>query len=263
MSSDGPAVDVGLLSPVTVGFDASVSDTAVLDALVTAEVALVRARGALGLSPAEVADRVSETFGWTGAGEPCRGHAIDASALAAASVAGGNPVIPLVGLLKDAVRGRGARCTEEPRARTSSTRRSCSSPRARRGEVSSSLSETAAALSEFATAHRDQVAAARTLTQHAVPTTVGLRAANWLRGVRRADRPSGCRRPGPARTAGRRRRHARLVRRALRRGCRGRAARRVRRRARTSPPPRRPGTPLAGRSPNWAMRSCRRSTRSA
>ncbi len=30
------------------------------------------------------------------------------------------------------------------------------------------------------------MAAARTLTQHAVPTTVGLRAANWLRGVERA-----------------------------------------------------------------------------
>ena len=103
MPSDGPAIDVGLLSPVTVGFDASVSDAAVLDALVTAEVALVRARGALGLTPAGVVDRVSDALGWTAPGEPCRGHAIDAVALAAASVAGGNPVIPLVGLLNDAV----------------------------------------------------------------------------------------------------------------------------------------------------------------
>ena len=185
MSTDGPAVDVGLLSPVTVGFDSSVTDTAVLDALVTAEVALVRARGARGLSPADVVDRVSRTFGWAGAGEPCRGHAIDASALAAASVAGGNPVIPLVGLLNDAV---GAEA-EMHRGATSQDIVDSAlmfvAARAAR-EVSASLNETAAALREFAGAHRDQVAAARTLTQHAVPTTVGLRAANWLRGVQRA-----------------------------------------------------------------------------
>ena len=202
MSTDGPAVDLGLLSPVTVGFDSSVTDAAVLDALVTAEVGLVRARGALGLSPADDVDRVSRTFGWTGAGEPCRGHAIDASALAAASVAGGNPVIPLVGLLKDAV-GAGA---EMHRGATSQdildTALMFVAARAAR-EVSTSLSEAAAALSEFATAHRDQVAAARTLTQHAVPTTVGLRAANWLRGVQRAiERVDAAARALPAQLGG-------------------------------------------------------------
>jgi 3-carboxy-cis,cis-muconate cycloisomerase len=177
--------DLGLLSPVTVGFDAAVSDAAVLDALVTAEVALVRARGTLGLSPAEVVDRVSDAFGWTGAGEPCRGHAIDASALAAASVAGGNPVIPLVGLLTDAV---GAHA-EMHRGATSQdivdSALMFAASRAAR-EISVSLHATAATLRHFTVAHRAEVAAARTLTQHAVPTTVGLRAANWLRGVQRA-----------------------------------------------------------------------------
>ena len=177
--------DLGLLSPVTVGHDAAVSDAAVLDALVTAEVALVRARGALGLSPAEVVDRVSDAFGWTGAGEPCRGHAIDASALAAASVAGGNPVIPLVGLLTDAV---GAHA-EMHRGATSQDIVDSAlmfvAARATR-EISASLHATAATLRHVAIAHRAEVAAARTLTQHAVPTTVGLRAANWLRGVQRA-----------------------------------------------------------------------------
>ena len=185
MPSDGPAIDVGLLSPVTVGFDASVSDAAVLDALVTAEVALIRARGALGLTPASVVDRVSDAFGWTAPGEPCRGHAIDAAALAAASVAGGNPVIPLVGLLTDAV---GAEA-EVHRGATSQDIVDSAlmfvAARASR-DVVASLRSTAVALEEFAGAHRFDVAAARTLTQHAVPTTVGLRAANWLRGVRRA-----------------------------------------------------------------------------
>lgn len=185
MPTDGPAFDVGLLSPVTVGFDDAVSDAAVLDALVTAEVALIRARGALGLSLAEVVDRVSDAFGWTAAGEPCRGHAIDASALAAASVAGGNPVIPLVGLLTDAV---GAHA-EMHRGATSQDIVDSAlmfvAARAAR-EISASLHATAASLRHVAIAHRAEVAAARTLTQHAVPTTVGLRAANWLRGVQRA-----------------------------------------------------------------------------
>ena len=91
---------MGLLSPVTVGYDDEVTDAAILDALVTVEVALVRAYGALGVAPASVVEAVDQAF--------ADGHGIDAAALAAASVAGGNPVIPLVGLLKDRVPGRGA-----------------------------------------------------------------------------------------------------------------------------------------------------------
>ena len=186
MSTDGPGIDVGLLSPVTVGFDDAVSDAAFLDALVTAEVALVRARGTLGVGPSGVVGRVSDSFGWTGAGVPCRGHAIDASALAAASVTGGNPVIPLVKLLTDAVGPQ----AEMHRGATSQDILDSAlmfvAARAGR-EISASLRETAAALRSFARAHRDDIAAARTLTQHAVPTTLGLRAANWLNGVQRAS----------------------------------------------------------------------------
>lgn len=185
MSTDGRGFDVGLLAPVTDGFDGAVSDAAFLDALVTAEVALVRARGALGLSSPDVVGRVSAAFGWTGRGEPCRGHGIDPRALAAASVAGGNPVIPLVKLLNDAVGPH----SEMHRGATSQdildSALMFTAARAG-GEIASSLRETAGSLRAFALAHRDEVAAARTLTQHAVPTTVGLRAANWLRGVQRA-----------------------------------------------------------------------------
>jgi len=185
LSTDGSGIDVGLLSPVTVGHDDAVSDAAFLDALVTAEVALVRARGALGLVPGEVVHRVSAAFGWTGPGEPCRGHAIDSRALAAASVSGGNPVIPLVKLLTDAVGPH----AEMHRGATSQDILDSAlmfiAARAGR-EISASLRQTSASLRAFAVAHRDEVAAARTLTQHAVPTTVGLRAANWLRGVERA-----------------------------------------------------------------------------
>jgi 3-carboxy-cis,cis-muconate cycloisomerase len=185
LSTDGPGIDVGLLSPVTVGFDDVVSDAAVLDALVTAEVALVRARAALGVGPADVVGRVSTALGWTRAGEPCRGHAIDGRALAAASVAGGNPVIPLVKLLADAVGSH----AEVHRGATSQDILDSAlmfvAARAGR-EIAASLAQTAAALRAFASAQRDRVAAARTLTQHAVPTTLGLRAATWLNGIERA-----------------------------------------------------------------------------
>ncbi|MFT4210978.1 MAG: hypothetical protein QM626_03825, partial [Microbacterium sp.] len=51
-AGDGPTVvDEGLLSPVTVGFDAEVTDAAVAAALVAAEAALARAWGTVGTAP--------------------------------------------------------------------------------------------------------------------------------------------------------------------------------------------------------------------
>ena len=165
-----------------------------LDALVTAEVALVRARGALGLTPAGVVDRVSDALGWTAPGEPCRGHAIDAAALAAASVAGGNPVIPLVG--------------------AADRRRSGAEAEVHRGATSQDILDSAlmlvaarAAREVVSVARRDGGRAARvrrariatrSLPRARSPSTPcpprsGLRAANWLRGVQRAIERAGCR----------------------------------------------------------------------
>ena len=117
----------------------------------------------------------------------CRGHGLDAGVLAGAAVSGGNPVIPLVGMLRDRV----------PEAAKPWVHRGATSQdildsallvvaRNAGARLHESLLSVDADLVEFAAGHRNQVAAARTLTQHAVPTTVGLRAANWLRGVRRA-----------------------------------------------------------------------------
>jgi 3-carboxy-cis,cis-muconate cycloisomerase len=176
--SESP-VDVGLLTPVAVGNDEAVTDAAFLAALVHAEVALVRAHEAVGAAPAGTADAVQAGLN---AAAP-----IDAAALAEASVAGGNPVIPLVAQLKERVPAdvrpwvhRGATSQDIlDTALMLVARDACDL-------VAGSLHETAEALAAFARAHRDDIAAGRTLTQHAVPTTVGLRAANWLRGVRRA-----------------------------------------------------------------------------
>ncbi|WP_322410298.1 lyase family protein [Microbacterium invictum] len=181
------AIDVGLLSPVTVGHDAGVSDAAVLDALVTAEVALTRASARVGAAPERVVAEVASTFGWQDGQSGCRGHGVALGDLIAASVAGGNPVIPLVGTLRSRVSSEAA--TWIHRGATSQDILDTALvlvARSATADVAASLAATSAALAELARTHRDEVAAARTLTQHAVPTTVGARIAGWLRGIDRA-----------------------------------------------------------------------------
>lgn len=184
-SEPPPPVDAGLLSPVSVGRDAAVSDAAVLDALVTAEVALVRALAATGLLDGAAAERVSAEFGWTSRG--CRDHGFEVTALASAAAAGGNPVIPLV----SEMRRRGVGGDAIHRGATSQDIVDSALMLVSRhavDEIVADLARAGAALTTFAQEHREVVTAARTLTQHAVPTTVGARAAGWVRGIRRATR---------------------------------------------------------------------------
>lgn len=183
----GSFADAGLLSPVTVGHDSELGDEAVLGALVAAEVALARAWAAVGIAPQEMADTISSALGWNGAGRPCVQHGVSLSRLAAAAVAGGNPVIPLVGELRARVPAE-SRVWVHCGATSQDVLDSALMLIARRAVVATlaDLRATEATLREFAAAHRDEVAAARTLTQHAVPTTIGLRAAGWARGVQRA-----------------------------------------------------------------------------
>ena len=184
---DRPALDEGLLSPVTVGHDETVTDAAYLDALVTAEVALARAYREIGLAPDEAVDEIETEFGWQGALRGCRDHGVDGTALAAAAVAGGNPVIPLVGRLKERV-GVDARLWVHRGATSQDIVDTAAMvvARAVTSRIVAALVHTEVSLRSLARSRRDEVAAARTLTQHAVPTTVGLRAAGWLRGVERA-----------------------------------------------------------------------------
>ncbi|WP_228484605.1 lyase family protein [Microbacterium cremeum] len=198
------AVDEGLLSPVTAGHDETVTDAAFLDALVTAEVALSRAYRELGLAPDEAVDEIEAEFGWHGALRGCRGHGLDVAALAAASVAGGNPVIPLVAQMRERVAAdarswlhRGATSQDIVDTALMLVARAASE------RVIAALAHAEVSLRSLARSRRDDVAAARTLTQHAVPTTVGLRAAGWLRAVTRAKhRLDGVRRELPAQLGG-------------------------------------------------------------
>lgn len=186
-SDPHPPLDEGLLSPVTVGHDETVTDAAFLDALVTAEVALARALREVGVAPADAVDDIEAEFGWQGGLRGCRDHGVDGRALAAAAVAGGNPVIPLVGVLKERLGTeagawvhRGATSQDILDTALMLVARTAAS------RVIAALAHAEISLRSLARSRRDEVAAARTLTQHAVPTTVGLRAAGWLRGVARA-----------------------------------------------------------------------------
>lgn len=165
--------DAALLGPGWTGSPAAsaTSDTAFLRALLDAEAALTRAQAALGLAPAEAADAV------TRAADPAR---FDVHALAERARAGGNPVIPLVADLTRAVGEeygpyvhRGA--TSQDIMDTATMLLAVRALEA----VLADLARTEAALARLAREHRDTVMPGRTLTQHAVPTTFGLKAAGW------------------------------------------------------------------------------------
>ncbi|MET7455321.1 3-carboxy-cis,cis-muconate cycloisomerase [Streptomyces sp. NPDC005574] len=150
---------------------AATGDTAYLRALLDAEVALTRAQAGLGLAPAGAARAVTE------AADPDR---FDAPSLAERARAGGNPVIPLVADLTRAVGEeygpyvhRGATSQDIMDTATMLVARRALAP------VLADLGRTERALAGLAAEHRDTVLPGRTLTQHAVPTTFGLKAAGW------------------------------------------------------------------------------------
>jgi 3-carboxy-cis,cis-muconate cycloisomerase len=167
-----PSGDTGLLAPGWAGSAAAAAtgDHAYLRALLDAEAALTRAQAALGLAPAAAATAVTEAAG----------GAFDAVSLAGRARAGGNPVIPLVADLTKAVGDpygpyvhRGATSQDILDTATMLVAARALDP------VLADLGRTERALARLAAEHRDTAMPGRTLTQHAVPTTFGLKAAGW------------------------------------------------------------------------------------
>lgn len=120
------------------------------------------------------------------------GHALhglvstdDLPALASAAADGGNPVIPLVTMLRERLPdAEAARWLH--RGLTSQDVLDTALMLLARDAVAairSSLRAQVVALADLATVHRDTPMVARTLTQHAVPTTFGLKVAGWLTGI--------------------------------------------------------------------------------
>ncbi|WP_137991833.1 3-carboxy-cis,cis-muconate cycloisomerase [Streptomyces vilmorinianum] len=165
--------DAGLLAPGPAGSpaEAATGDTAFLRALLDAEAALTRAQAAVGQAPAEAAEAV------TAAADAAR---FDVRDLALRARAGGNPVIPLVADLTAAVPGEW-RAYVHRGATSQDIMDTAAMLVARRtlDLVLGDLDRTERALAALAAAHRDTAMPGRTLTQHAVPTTFGLKVAGW------------------------------------------------------------------------------------
>ncbi|MHC5262073.1 3-carboxy-cis,cis-muconate cycloisomerase [Streptomyces sp. UC4497] len=167
------------------------SEEAFLQALLDAEAGLTRAQSSLDLAPAAAGDAVTAA---------AVAERFDVRDLARRSRGGGNPVIPLVADLTAAVSDVSAEhAAYVHRGATSQDilDSALMLVAARTLDVLlDELSGTESALAGLAREHRDTVMPGRTLTQHAVPTTFGLKAAGWralvldardrLRGVREA-----------------------------------------------------------------------------
>ncbi|GLY06807.1 lyase family protein [Actinoplanes sp. NBRC 101535] len=111
----------------------------------------------------------------------------DVPAVAAGAESGGNPLIPLLALLRRRLQARNPSAaawlhkglTSQDVVDTGLVL--CLVEAAAR--IGDDLEHQIAALVRLAGGHRDTAMAGRTLTQHAVPITFGLKAASWLTGV--------------------------------------------------------------------------------
>lgn len=152
------------------------SDPAIVRAMVKVESAWLAALVDLKIADASAADDLADLI---------VDH--DLAKIAADAETGGNPVIPLVALLRQRVQGR---TPDAPRW----IHRGLTSQDVLDSALQLSLREVMSrldaelrmqitALTDLAEQHRGTVMAGRTLTQHAVPITFGLKAATWLQGL--------------------------------------------------------------------------------
>ncbi|MDX3669343.1 class-II fumarase/aspartase family protein [Streptomyces europaeiscabiei] len=169
--------DAGLLAPTWAGTPvaAAVTDEAWLQAMLDTEVALARAQHSVGLTPAGAVEAIASA---------ARVERLDLVALAHAARAAANPVVALVTAFTEVV------AAEDPAAAEYVHRGSTSQDildsaamlisRRVLDLIAADLVRVTAALASLADTHRRTVLAGRTLAQHAVPTTFGLKAAGWL-----------------------------------------------------------------------------------
>lgn len=175
--SDWASGDVTAMEPL--------SDMALMLRMLDVEAALAGAVADAGLVDAETADatvRLIAREAATLSGETVR-------TVAVASAAGGNPVIPLVRLLKGAAREAGIGTAALHRGATSQDILDTALVLCLAASASDILGTTAALaadLADLAVTHRDTPVIGRTLGQQAVPTTFGAVAAGWLGQVRGA-----------------------------------------------------------------------------
>ncbi|MEI7058851.1 lyase family protein [Nocardioides sp. CCNWLW239] len=149
------------------------SEGAYLAAMVRVEEAWLAAAVSSGIAPEEARTPLADLV-----------SADDVPVLAEGAEGGGNPVIGLVKLLRGRLDGEAARWLHK--GLTSQDVVDTALVLCLRDvldRVEGELASQAAALVGLAREHRATVMAGRTLTQHAVPITFGLKAATWLSGL--------------------------------------------------------------------------------
>ncbi|MEB4210918.1 lyase family protein [Mycobacterium sp. 94-17] len=150
------------------------TDEALLGSMIAAECAWLDALQAAGLAP-------------TGCAAADLWNLLthnDCESIAVTAEDGGNPVIALVGLLRQ--RAEPSIAAWIHRGLTSQDVLDTGLMLAVRGvadDVTIQLRQQISILCELAAGHRDTPMVARTLTQHAAPTTFGVKVAGWLNGV--------------------------------------------------------------------------------
>ena len=151
---------------------AAFSEAALVRQMLAFEAALARAQAAAGLVPPAAAEAIVAACG---AEEP------DLAALLGEAAAAGTPAVPLVRWLtaRTAAAGRGFvhwGATSQDAVDTALVLQM----RDGLGLLEGGLRDVARACAGLATRHRRTLMAGRTLLQHAVPVTFGLKAARWL-----------------------------------------------------------------------------------
>jgi 3-carboxy-cis,cis-muconate cycloisomerase len=191
-ASSAPA----LLEPGTERGYAVAGDAAVLAALVAAETAWLAVLVENGCAPAGLVDSLDDSL---------RRRPLDLLSAAGRAAEGGNPVIPLVDDLRARLGSEGsARFVH--RGLTSQDALDTALVLVARDaldDVAGSLRRAGDALAGLAEEHRTTVMMGRTLTQHAVPITFGLKASQWLTSVAESvDETQACRAQLPVQCGG-------------------------------------------------------------
>ncbi|WP_028277611.1 lyase family protein [Arthrobacter sp. I3] len=175
--------DAGLLSPVSASpFVAALTgDRAVLAAILKVESAWAAVLDEAGLAPAGSAAVVAAAADV---------QLYDVAGLAVRAQGGGNPVIPLLADLREQVRNLDTAGLGAVRAvHTSLTSQDVLDSAlmvladGAIRELLAELRSATAALAGLAETHRHTLCVARSLTQHSLPYTFGLRAAQWFSGL--------------------------------------------------------------------------------
>ena len=169
------AGDYGLLSPLWAGTPvaAVTSDRAVLAGIVRFEAALATIT-----APPGVAGRIAAV-----------GSQLDPARIAADARAGGNPVIPLLAVMRESLDAEAAEWLH--RGATSQDALDTALVLIAKDAIELIVRDAAAAVhafAEHAETHRGTVMVGRTLAKAATPTTLGLKIAGWAWSVARASR---------------------------------------------------------------------------